>query len=541
MVLLGSLLKSAFPYTFKSTESSAKKTAEMSPEAKCAWDSIHKFLTVCDGFSTQTGIDLSPYLGNCRDLLKSDVFKDSPEASLLRITLAGNFSCGKSSMINDLLGYKVAPTDSGPSTRTITRITYGSELAFYNEAGKRISEAQYRKDVVSTESKDRQIYRVEVPSPFLKQILISDVPGFNAGTKAAIDNSISIKENHNADIIFFLCKLTEGTISQNVIDRLKGTEEEHGILEGIDGKPKKLYVILTMADITLDDSERENCKKYILNALKKAGIAYEDVFLYAAFSDDNAIKKEELEDEEIRLYESEQKRLKDKIQDIAKKNSDLVLRRRESDLKRIVMQFNAIRSTFEGRVHKSKRNWLYQYLDNKTNLSKEVVVYDREEHIKDFNNAMSIFYDMLTSAVESIRFCEVYKHEGILFDNFYIDNRSKYWPDEWNKKLVQIEAYVAEQPSSYAKYLKLAPSVRNPTFEILDTYNDDFFGNSRGPVDNECKRENKRIRQEWIDKIHADLSAKTANFESYANTLYDKKELAERDFLDAYNSLTKNL
>ena len=56
-------------------------------------------------------------LGEIRDVIVSHHFSAA---------VVGEFKKGKSSLINALLGQKVLPSDTRPTTATLNRITYGS-------------------------------------------------------------------------------------------------------------------------------------------------------------------------------------------------------------------------------------------------------------------------------------------------------------------------------------------------------------------------------------------------------------------------------
>ena len=126
---------------------------------------VERILDSFQEFESITSIDLENYAGNYLRLQKTGLFKESNESSLLRIALAGRYSCGKSSFINDLIGKKVAPVDSGETTRTITRISYGKKLQFFDSEGNCISEADYRKKAID-KGLNRLQYTINVPSDF---------------------------------------------------------------------------------------------------------------------------------------------------------------------------------------------------------------------------------------------------------------------------------------------------------------------------------------------------------------------------------------
>lgn len=506
---------------------------------------VERILDSFQEFESITSIDLENYAGNYLRLQKTGLFKESNESSLLRIALAGRYSCGKSSFINDLIGKKVAPVDSGETTRTITRISYGKKLQFFDSEGNCISEADYRKKAID-KGLNRLQYTINVPSDFLKGIVISDVPGFDPGTQddktKKIDNEISLKEDRNADIIFLLCRCSEGVSGQNVLEFLKGSKSREGILNAdYAGKDKKklLYVIITMADTAVEQAEREAVKISITATLKKNGIQYEDCFFYANPNDPNCMPLEE--DEKV-FFEQEKLRLKKKIVEIADKHSGLAKQRIKKSLEKNYAIFNESKKESLREFSYRKCGWLREYL-LANGVSEKFVDYSPAELKIQFKDEFDCVYEMYSSAINSIYFCEV-GCKGSFFKNYYINARdgrwswSGNWVEEWQKSKDSIDAFVKRCDSIFRPYLRLPQSVSMPKFELLDDYNDDFFGNDESKVRKECRYFNSQTRMKWLSLVKKQLDAKRKKFEEWIDgSAYDKKKQLEELFNIEYEQM----
>ncbi len=72
--------------------------------------------TVCDELATQIGVEAGGQLRQISERL----------AEPLRVAIAGRLKAGKSTLVNALIGRRVAPTAVGECTRVVTRFRYGT-------------------------------------------------------------------------------------------------------------------------------------------------------------------------------------------------------------------------------------------------------------------------------------------------------------------------------------------------------------------------------------------------------------------------------
>ncbi len=123
-----------------------------------------------------------------------------------QIGLIGCFQNGKSTLVNCLLGNRVALTGEGVAkTKRIVRYAYGNEIGFrsvdVNGIARNLDKTEIQNVVLS--DKNGEIYYCEMilPSPLLKDVDIVDTPGFDANQTDTSHTTGYIK---NLDFIFFV-------------------------------------------------------------------------------------------------------------------------------------------------------------------------------------------------------------------------------------------------------------------------------------------------------------------------------------------------
>ncbi|MDO5565054.1 MAG: dynamin family protein [Planctomycetia bacterium] len=126
--------------------------------------------------------------------------------SKLQIGLIGCFQNGKSTLVNCLLGNRVAVTGEGVAkTKKSARYVYGDEAGFYsiskNGKRKKIDKDEIYKIMLNDVSHDGTVCEMVLPSPLLKDVDIVDTPGFDAAQE---DTSVTSDYIPQLDYIFFV-------------------------------------------------------------------------------------------------------------------------------------------------------------------------------------------------------------------------------------------------------------------------------------------------------------------------------------------------
>lgn len=167
--------------------------------------------------------------------------KDITDISDFKVTvpLVGAFSTGKSSLINELIGYEMLSTDITPETAVPTELTYGEENVVYC-----MKNGTKQNDILNTSGSqtipnDTALMKISMKSSFLEQIpdiRLVDMPGFDSGI-----------EIHNRAINDYLPKslayiiavaADEGTVRASVLNFL--TELQLNDIP--------VYVVITKSD-----------------------------------------------------------------------------------------------------------------------------------------------------------------------------------------------------------------------------------------------------------------------------------------------------
>ncbi|MCM1222388.1 MAG: dynamin family protein, partial [Lachnospiraceae bacterium] len=118
--------------------------------------------------------------------VSEELDKDMADISDFKVTvpLVGGFSTGKSSLINELLGYEILSTDITPETAVPAELTYGKENVVYC-----MKNGTEQNDILNTSGNqaipdDTVLMKISMRNSFLEQIpdvRLVDMPGFDSG------------------------------------------------------------------------------------------------------------------------------------------------------------------------------------------------------------------------------------------------------------------------------------------------------------------------------------------------------------------------
>lgn len=120
-----------------------------------------------------------------------------------KIVLIGEFSVGKSSMINNILNMNILPIGWKPETKYITEIKYGNEDYIFVDGNKINLSIENIKDI-KTNSNKIEIY---VNNPILKDVTFIDTPGTNDPT--TYNDDIVFDIITNSDLVMFITKANQ--------------------------------------------------------------------------------------------------------------------------------------------------------------------------------------------------------------------------------------------------------------------------------------------------------------------------------------------
>ena len=395
--------------------------------------SYDKLLNAINTFAKDTGLFVQELKDELDKIKPTAPTAEESDESRIRISLAGAFSCGKSSFINSLLGEDVAPVAIRPSTRVVTRFKYGESRKYLNNLGKEITLEEYQKQAVKPrENNDStNIFSILIPAPFLQNIVLSDVPGFGSGDNAKADDEVSRKENENADIIFYLIESSNGTATQSDIENLIGDNSTKKGILNIGEKRKKLCVIITKMD-DKSPSKRDIIEKSVKNALEKNQIEAK-IYQYAT-------KFKKAEDKEF--FGKVKQELCNEISFLAKTHNDVyeqcmknrALRNAEKNQEIIKSILNSIEINYQ--------YWWNQYasihgVDPDVLNSKSIASYEAK-----LNGYWDLFDNFLKKEIENIDFCKFVVRSDTFFDDYAVKECD--WRSKWNNIVdVKVEKFVS--------------------------------------------------------------------------------------------------
>lgn len=189
----------------------------------------------------------------------------------LRIAVAGKFSCGKSQFINSLVGKEIASVDSARTTccKTIfTGDTSVDEVIITDSTGKTYSRDEYVQRSAKV-SASREVFTVKLPDADWKDFEVIDTPGYDSIDEE--DRQISEEAVADADVVFFLFDMGNGTIPKDSIEYLKKTI----------GTKQLFYLVANKADL-----KPESARRTIMNSIaaecNRNGLKYECVLPYSS-------------------------------------------------------------------------------------------------------------------------------------------------------------------------------------------------------------------------------------------------------------------
>lgn len=145
-------------------------------------------------------IEISEYLDDNESVIQLKCLEDSLENNSYILSIMGEFSAGKSSLINNLLGKQILPVHKTETTARVTFIKYGEEerVELVNTDGtSKFVSIEESLEMWQTGEKADLVNNIEsitinLPSDLLKNgLIIADTPG----TNTVIDKHIEITEN----------------------------------------------------------------------------------------------------------------------------------------------------------------------------------------------------------------------------------------------------------------------------------------------------------------------------------------------------------
>lgn len=268
-------------------------------------DLKNKYLTdienYLNGFSDKSSFnvpliifDLLKQYRECVKQAETTQNANNSDIDKLKIAMVGAFSSGKSSFLNALLNKNLTEVGITQTTRCLTNITYGeiSQIKDIN-TNKTYSESEYKS--LSKTGSDNNIvqrYLIAIPDNRLEGMVLIDSPGFEPPIdgdkdKNLEDVAISEKAAMDADVVFFLLDIGDGTLKEKILEYLRKLNTR---TEENSDNPLKIYVILNQAD-KKPESKRQEILNDVSNICKSNGINVEKFLIHTSVLINNKSEK----------------------------------------------------------------------------------------------------------------------------------------------------------------------------------------------------------------------------------------------------------
>jgi GTPase SAR1 family protein len=158
----------------------------------------------------------------------------SLENERIRVAVIGDFSSGKSSFINSLLGQEICPVNVAPSTSSITTFKYGDHESIFQigdseklekRQQREISREEYEQ-LVTHQGKEKKKsdatrleFEIHYPFDGFRDIELYDTPGFNNAENNQ-DELITLRKCRSADVILFVFDINKGDLPADILQKV---------------------------------------------------------------------------------------------------------------------------------------------------------------------------------------------------------------------------------------------------------------------------------------------------------------------------------
>lgn len=235
-------------------------------------DAIGRLLESCSRYQLDSDSELARRL---------EGLKKRAASNEIVLTVLGEFSAGKTTFINRLLGTDILQTGLLPTTSVCTYIRYGKSAAceVSLKSGKVLALSPEQVPRYSTDGEHTSqvtSVRVTLPASLLADgLVVVDTPGVNVNIAA--HEAITEQAISEANACLFLMDA-----------RQPGKKTTTDFLRSINSRIDKFFFVLNRADI-LDPSEQQEALEYLSNVLThECGIPDPRVLLLSsAFKEDN--------------------------------------------------------------------------------------------------------------------------------------------------------------------------------------------------------------------------------------------------------------
>lgn len=214
---------------------------------------------------------------DAKELIAKEVIH-SNQIAKAEVAVIGDFSSGKSSFINSIIGKNLCPVGAGATTSSITTFNYSDEVKILIN-GDEISQSEYenlaKHNDPNTKSK---AYDIKYFYPFesFRNVVLYDTPGFsNAGNLdngKSGDTELTMKKAKAVDVLLVVFDINQGSITDELKKRLLEIKNQN--------KDVYFIAVLNKAD-TKQPTAREKIKEEIIKNFE-----FKEIFIYSSTKSD---------------------------------------------------------------------------------------------------------------------------------------------------------------------------------------------------------------------------------------------------------------
>ncbi len=194
------------------------------------------------------------------DTTSTDEFIEEVENFRVTAPIIGNFSTGKSSMLNAIIGKRLLSVEITPETAVPTEIYYGENTVKQLCSDGKVKEHGIKDlPLKNLTVKDTELVRIEYDHPFLKEIAnvkVVDLPGFDSGIE--LHNKAIDKYLPNALAYILVVACDEPVLKDNITN----------VVKELDLHDMPLYVVLSKSS-RLSSEEIMEVKKLVAGIISK--------------------------------------------------------------------------------------------------------------------------------------------------------------------------------------------------------------------------------------------------------------------------------
>jgi len=189
-------------------------------------------------------------------LIKSEIqnLKNELQRKEVIIPLVGEFSSGKTSLINALIGKKILPVDITPTTFVVNEVRFSSEMdkieITFKNGTKKIYDELF--DLSTINYSNASIVKVYVSNNTVPgNIVLVDLPGLSS--EISRHDEVTLEYLPKAHCIFVIVDINQGALTKSLLDFLHRAK----IID------LPLYLVLTKSDLK-SSIEIENIVDYFI-------------------------------------------------------------------------------------------------------------------------------------------------------------------------------------------------------------------------------------------------------------------------------------